>query len=177
MFSDPVVQPPLSACPFSAGFPDAPTPFPLPLAATRTASVPPTAPCVAPTPSAVPRAAPVPPPVCGPNTLYCAACDPGPAASRAAPTLVRATLSRCRCTDVVRCRHRFLQTRPRRDPRGMRTLCASSSAAQPLRLHRQLSCRACSVPLADYSSGPSPYSSQGDSAGGWSSSACHFLRH
>src|SRR6185312_13236839 len=66
--ADPVVQPPLPVCPFPAGFPGAPAPLPVILAA----------PSAAPVPAVAPRAAPGPPVV--PRT------DPlSPAAPRAAP--------------------------------------------------------------------------------------------
>ena len=86
--TDPVVQPPLPA-----GFPGAPAPLP----------VTPAAPSAAPVLAVAPRAAP------GPPVVPCAAlglllCHTWP---RCLLVHLRDTLSRCRCTSVVRRRHRL----------------------------------------------------------------------
>jgi len=97
---DLVVQPPLSVYPFPAGFPGTPAP-PLVIFA---------APRAAPVPSVAPHAAPV------PSVAPCAAL-----VSPAAPRV--AMLNRCRCTGVVRCRHRRrlrLRRLQRRLPRSRR---------------------------------------------------------
>jgi len=70
--TDPVVQPPFPVCPFPAGFPGTPAPFPVipavpsaapvPAVAPRAAPGPPILPRAAPVSPAAPRAAPVPPP-------------------------------------------------------------------------------------------------------------------
>ena len=60
--SDPVVQPPLSVCPFPAGFPGAPAPLPVIPAAPSAAPGPPVVPRAHPVSPAAPRAAPVPSP-------------------------------------------------------------------------------------------------------------------
>src|SRR6185312_160192 len=57
--ADPVVQPPLPVCPFPAGFPGAPAPLPVILAAPSAAPVPAVAPRAAPGPPVVPRTDPV----------------------------------------------------------------------------------------------------------------------
>jgi len=89
---DLVVQPPLSVYPFPVGFPGTPAPPPVISAAPHAAPVPSVAPHAAPVPSVAPCAAPV-----------------SPAAPRVAPVPplhLHGTVSRCRCTGVVRCRHR-----------------------------------------------------------------------